>query len=135
MTGQQSEYKAGVSFEIKGDHNIEWVKLTEQQILDKTIEYLNKYSNCFKNWKIQRSENKCLLIIATIEWDAGERYDSDEPKMCDRDIRECFPYLAHKNYLNSENYHWEKFEQDIVFYSEFRIAYNIIKEIFSTPPH
>jgi|GEM_PF-5706715 hypothetical protein len=32
--------------------------MTEQQILDKTIDYLNKYSNCFKDWE---NDNDVLM--------------------------------------------------------------------------
>lgn len=108
-----------------------WEKsqMTEQKILDKTIEYLNKYSNCFKNWELEIIDNRPISIKATIEWNAGERYDSDEPRMCEQDIHENFPYLVGEHWLSSRDYHWEKFNQDIVFYSEFRIAYNIIKDL------
>lgn len=103
------EYKAGTSFEFPvPNHKIEFVKLTEQQILDKTIEYLNKYDAVFTDWKVNK--------IGAIK---------------------CFAPNGLAFYLNS-NYQpiiANPGEIARVMASEFRIAYNIIKDLAQHEPN
>jgi hypothetical protein len=79
--------------------------MTEQQILDKTIEYLNKYSNNFKKWQNNGKElfarHADVGVFSSI---AGA--------------------LLKIDFLNTENS-----KLIISFMSEFRIDYNIIKDL------
>lgn len=89
--------------------------LTEQQILDKTIEYLNKYSSFFQGWRYFKNLDEIFA------------YDNNEEK--------AYGILEIKNALTGGiditafKDHYSRFQ--LVMYSEFFIAYNIIKD-FST---
>ncbi len=89
--------------------------MSEQQILDKTIEYLNKYSNCFKSWEINNEIIKDSVMVYCNF--VNERYVTYMPFLL-ADI----PLL--KEDINIHGTHVLKHIN-----SEFRIVYNIIKDL------
>ena len=112
-----TEYKAGTAIELKGDHNIEWVELTEQQILDKTIEYLDHNSLCFSKWRYCRGyDNECNHIIA-ITWDEDKYAETTDDLSGNNDS-------SIGNYDTKYNCDYKR-----IMHSEFNIAYNIIKDL------
>jgi hypothetical protein len=119
-----TEYKAGTAIELKGDHNIEWVELTEQQILDKTIEYLNKYSNCFKNWRSLIEDHPLYGPQTYIDCEIHTETNEITKMDCN------FKYLLKEEVvLEYSTYNGRKLDDYFVMNSEFRIAYNIIKDL------
>ncbi len=87
--------------------------MTEQQILDKTIEYLNKYSSFFHGWSYLESFDE----IVVCDNNCQKRY-------CLPDIKEC---LNGGLDINASEGNYSRIR--LVIYSEFRIAYNIIKDL------
>lgn len=88
--------------------------MTEQQILDKTIEYLNKHSNCFKNWRFDyyMSQESIFCTHYAVEMSCG--------------IKDALL----EDYLNP------KYNDVMISVkSEFRIAYNIIKDLAQNGPN
>lgn len=100
--------------EIRECREFDQVRDNEQQILNKTIEYLNKYSNNFKKWRgvITRENGMQISAEALCEDGVYRGIDSDNP-LTD------FRYDGEPGYIFNN------------FNNEFRIAYNIIKD-FST---
>ncbi len=90
--------------------------MTEQQILDKTIEYLNKYSRCFREWQLIDSrvhafttdslKNRNFSINLLINSEKTMHFDIDA-----------------------------MYYSESVFSSEFHIAYNIIKDLAQHEPN
>ena len=88
--------------------------MTEQQILDKTIEYLNKYSNCFKNWHFDFYHGEkniwCTYYAVLMSCSIKDALIQDFLRPSDS---------AYNSAYNCK----------ILYSSEFRIAYNIIKDL------
>jgi len=95
--------------------------MTEQQILDKTIEYLNKYSNCFKNW---RAEGSNIFAFLKIDKQSNDIYQTE--------YEISLEYSLKNTLLDSMVYNDDNIYDGEVISSEFRIAYNIIKDLAST---
>lgn len=90
--------------------------MTEQQILDKTIKYLNKYSNCFKNFLVDNG----ILIAYTLY--SNDKYGFN----LDGLINEFDPISGAEEYYC---------RYTLILVSEFRIAYNIIKDLAQNSTH
>ncbi len=89
--------------------------MTEQEILNKTIDYLNKHSICFKNWELDYEIIKDHVMIYCNF--VNERHVTYIPIA-----------LADISLLKEDiNMHGTHILKHIN--SEFRIAYNIIKDL------